>query len=99
MELRQSNMVAAKGDIQIPMVKFVLIPICKAISDAVRTSLGPRGMDKMVCFVPVDRQFMQVDQGRSKPRKERLLLRTMVQPSSKASRRFILQQKWSVQDL
>lgn len=30
---------------------IVLLNQGKAISDAVRTSLGPKGMDKMVCFL------------------------------------------------
>lgn len=49
MEVRLSNMVAAKGmriydRLRAMLFIFGLI----AIGDAVRTSLGPRGMDKMV---------------------------------------------------
>ncbi|KAJ3032725.1 T-complex protein 1 subunit delta, partial [Rhizoclosmatium hyalinum] len=39
-EVRNSNIVAAKG-------KFAARPLY-SVSDAVRTSLGPRGMDKMI---------------------------------------------------
>jgi hypothetical protein len=53
MEVRLSNMNAAKGES--PSV-FHLLPPCPdgipciitAVADAVRTSLGPKGMDKMV---------------------------------------------------
>ena len=50
MELRLSNMVAAKGAcVYFPKVSFIDSSVDgTAISDAVRTSLGPRGMDKMV---------------------------------------------------
>ena len=51
MELRLSNMVAAKGmgcSIESRFLCLFLLLLLLAISDAVRTSLGPRGMDKMV---------------------------------------------------
>ena len=50
MELRLSNMVAAKGMVIQANLGFFCSSIffSLAISDAVRTSLGPRGMDKMV---------------------------------------------------
>ena len=50
-EVRLSNMTAAKGQLDYIYLKFKLIKSQRttAISDAVRTSLGPRGMDKMVC--------------------------------------------------
>ena len=49
-EVRKSNMVAAKG------IATLLLIACKqfmrisfvAVADAVRSSLGPKGMDKMV---------------------------------------------------
>ena len=44
-----SNMVAAKGTLTFTLDSLVKIAeLDAAISDAVRTSLGPRGMDKMV---------------------------------------------------
>jgi len=51
MELRLSIMVAAKGVLK-SMQLITIRPNCwldnfLAISDAVRTSLGPKGMDKM----------------------------------------------------
>jgi hypothetical protein len=50
MEIRLSNMVAAKGDSHRRIVlDHRNLSSYLAISDAVRTSLGPRGMDKMVC--------------------------------------------------
>jgi len=49
MELRLSNMVAAKGELFFTWDCIEnLGQLYQAISDAVRTSLGPRGMDKMV---------------------------------------------------
>lgn len=49
MEVRLSNMTAAKGARSIVSLGVLLkIWIYAAISDAVRTSLGPKGMDKMV---------------------------------------------------
>lgn len=50
MELRLSNMVAAKGEFHAISASLFseTADLRKAISDAVRTSLGPRGMDKMV---------------------------------------------------
>lgn len=49
MEVRLSNMVAAKGTLYSTLDPLVSITEQDtAISDAVRTSLGPRGMDKMV---------------------------------------------------
>jgi len=49
MELRLSNMVAAKGEFFIAWNYITRSDeLYQAISDAVRTSLGPRGMDKMV---------------------------------------------------
>ena len=51
MELRLSNMVAAKGELFFTWDCIEnLGQLYQAISDAVRTSLGPRGMDKMVWF-------------------------------------------------
>ena len=56
MEVRLSNMIAAKGALKCPMVfpgRTLIVPWSyAAISDAVRTSLGPRGMDKMVIYKP-----------------------------------------------
>jgi hypothetical protein len=54
MELRLSNMVAAKGlsNQSVLRVCFLLMSYT-AISDAVRTSLGPRGMDKMVANISI----------------------------------------------
>lgn len=52
MEVRLSNMTAAKGHFYLS--KSSDLPksdIIQAISDAVRTSLGPKGMDKMVCGI------------------------------------------------
>jgi hypothetical protein len=54
MELRLSNMVAAKGmgcSIESRFLAYIFLSLFLAISDAVRTSLGPRGMDKMV-YIP-----------------------------------------------
>lgn len=45
MEVRLSNMNAAKGTSDASKVCMLSV---KAVSDAVRTSLGPKGMDKMV---------------------------------------------------
>jgi hypothetical protein len=62
MELRLSNMVAAKGmDCSVGSRFFVYISLSLslAISDAVRTSLGPRGMDKMVY---ISAHYYQKDQ-------------------------------------
>jgi len=62
MELRLSNMVAAKGEFFITWDCIArLDELYKAISDAVRTSLGPRGMDKMVWFSDTNPSLMQVD--------------------------------------
>jgi chaperonin GroEL (HSP60 family) len=38
-----------------PTIQTMSLKICLAISDAVRTSLGPRGMDKMVSFTLLSR--------------------------------------------
>lgn len=46
-EVRTSNITAAKGNTEI----YRLIA---AVADAVRTSLGPRGMDKMIQSAPGD---------------------------------------------
>jgi hypothetical protein len=51
-ELRLSNVVAAKG-VSKSMQLITIRPNCRfdnflAIGDAVRTTLGPKGMDKMV---------------------------------------------------
>ncbi len=43
--IRDSNIVAAKGIFKYFFVNFV------AVADAIRTSLGPRGMDKMVSLL------------------------------------------------
>ena len=62
MELRLSNMVAAKGMFCSIESRFICLYIyffSLAISDAVRTSLGPRGMDKMVYTLA---NFCQNDQ-------------------------------------
>ena len=53
-QIRYSNIIAAKGNFNSIMAlnsnPIILIISCMvlAVSDAVRTSLGPRGMDKMV---------------------------------------------------
>jgi len=55
-------MVAAKGEFFITWDCIArLDELYKAISDAVRTSLGPRGMDKMVWFSDTNPSLMQVD--------------------------------------
>ena len=57
MELRLSNMVAAKGmgcsNESRFLCLYIFFLLSLAISDAVRTSLGPRGMDKMVYISPL----------------------------------------------
>ena len=49
-DIRQTNIIAAKGKAQMPFVLLISPPIFSvtAVADVVRTSLGPRGMDKMV---------------------------------------------------
>lgn len=63
MELRLSNMIAAKGMGCSIESRFLYLYIFfshfLAISDAVRTSLGPRGMDKMVF---ISAHYFQKDQ-------------------------------------
>ena len=53
MEVRLSNMVAAKGEEESDhSIENNIQSLWNvAISDAVRTSLGPRGMDKMVFWI------------------------------------------------
>lgn len=46
--IRTSNIVAAKGIQAIYFFSMILVLI--AVADAIRTSLGPRGMDKMVRY-------------------------------------------------
>lgn len=46
-DVRMSNIVAAKGDISLIIVYSLNLKKL-AVADAVRTSLGPRGMDKMI---------------------------------------------------
>eukprot|EP00960_Hanusia_phi_P043059 755848-Hanusia_phi.AAC.5 len=46
-DVRRSNIMSAKGK-RAKRNRFVLLMFLSAIADAVRTSLGPRGMDKMV---------------------------------------------------
>lgn len=51
MEVRLSNMTAAKGQSHpttAPRELKKLTRVPSAVADAVRTSLGPRGMDKMI---------------------------------------------------
>ena len=52
-DVRSSNITAAKGPSsrhpQLPSLTSVPLPLVSlAIADAIRTSLGPRGMDKMI---------------------------------------------------
>jgi hypothetical protein len=46
-DVRLSNIIAAKGTISCKK-NNTKIKIITAVADAVRTSLGPKGMDKMV---------------------------------------------------
>lgn len=53
MEVRLSNMTAAKGTLPPSRHPSRTVPrssplVVAAVADAVRTSLGPRGMDKMI---------------------------------------------------
>ena len=56
-EIRSSNIEAAKGKLiqiltYLIMVQTLIVDLIVnlAVADAIRTSLGPRGMDKMVSF-------------------------------------------------
>lgn len=56
MELRLSNMTAAKGKTSLIIFCLAILIHSLAISDAVRTSLGPKGMDKMVLHAIIFRE-------------------------------------------
>ena len=45
-DIRMTNIIAARG-----MELLLYLILVLAVADVVRTSLGPRGMDKMVSFV------------------------------------------------
>lgn len=47
-EVRASNIIAAKGLKVVRSVNVVEFFCLVAVADAIRTSLGPRGMDKMI---------------------------------------------------
>jgi hypothetical protein len=50
-QVRSSNIIASKGTPSMCMHWTVLIiQTSTALADSVRTSLGPKGMDKMVCL-------------------------------------------------
>lgn len=51
MEVRMSNLTAAKGELDFEQRVFhrtERVRFLAAVADVVRTSLGPRGMDKMI---------------------------------------------------
>ena len=48
-DVRMSNIVAAKGAHSLPISVYITNYIDSiAVADTIRTSLGPRGMDKMI---------------------------------------------------
>lgn len=79
---------------RIVFISLAIPTSCAAISDAVRTSLGPRGMDKMVCRQIYYSRANQLDCCRSKPPRARSLSQTMAPQSLRASRLFTQPPKW-----
>ena len=64
-------------------VRNTNIIAARAVADVVRTSLGPKGMDKMVSFksiLIINHQFFEF---RSKTKVEKFSLQMMVPPSSR----------------
>lgn len=55
-------------------IRSTNIIAARAVADVVRTSLGPKGMDKMVSFIIINFLFHYI---RSKTNKEKYLLQMM----------------------
>ena len=62
-------------------VRNTNIIAARAVADVVRTSLGPKGMDKMVSFILISIIHHVVFEFRSKINPERFSLLMMVPPS------------------
>ena len=51
-DIRSTNIIAARGTLSLNSLARIANPIIfVAVSDVVRTSLGPRGMDKIVSLI------------------------------------------------
>jgi len=81
-------------------VRITNIQAAKGVADAIRTSLGPRGMDKMVRVGCVYTNYfvmsLTANTGRFKAPVEKLLLAMMVQQFLTKWRLFTQPQKWCV---
>jgi hypothetical protein len=103
-QVRISNIIAAKGE-RLVVCWAICGVVCVfdsrlvALADAIRTSLGPRGMDKMVVFfAPLENNnnMTPLQHNRFNPATERSWFRMTVQRFSRKWPSCILPPKWYV---